>query len=64
MTPATVNQEVPIPMPSPDDTKRHDGGVQSLHRALDLVEVVAARGGHLTIGEIAVATDLPLPRSM
>ena len=61
MTPATVNQEVPIPMPSPDDTKRHDGGVQSLHRALDLVEVVAARGGHLTIGEIAVATDLPLP---
>ena len=38
-----------------------EGGVQSLHRALDLVEVVAARGGHLTIGEIATATDLPLP---
>ena len=37
------------------------GGVQSLHRALDLVEVVAARGGHLTIGEIATATGLPLP---
>ena len=36
-------------------------GVQSLHRALDLVEVVAARGGHLTIGEIAAATDVPLP---
>ena len=41
--------------------KRRDGGVQSLHRALDLVEVVAARGGHLTIGEIAAATDVPLP---
>ena len=33
--------------------------MQSLHRALDLVEVVAARGGHLTIGEIAAATDVP-----
>ncbi len=37
------------------------GGVQSVHRALDLVEIVAARGGHLTIGEIAEATGLPLP---
>ena len=35
--------------------------MQSLHRALDLVEVVAARGGRLTIGEIAAATDVPLP---
>ncbi|CAN5450273.1 allantoin degradation transcriptional regulator AllR [soil metagenome] len=48
-------------MPGPTVAKRHDGGVQSLHRALDLVEVVAARGGHLTIGEIAAATDVPLP---
>lgn len=48
-------------MPRPDDVNRRDGGVQSLHRSLDLVEVVAARGGHLTIGEIAAATDVPLP---
>lgn len=48
-------------MPGPENTKPRDGGVQSLHRALDLVEVVAARGGHLTIGEIAAATDVPLP---
>jgi len=37
------------------------GGVQSLHRALDLLEVVSAHGGHMAIGEIASATDIPLP---
>jgi IclR family acetate operon transcriptional repressor len=36
-------------------------GVQSLHRALDLVEIVAAHGGQLAIGEIAAASDIPLP---
>ena len=50
-----------IAMPDAEKAPRRDGGVQSLHRALDLVEVVAARGGHLTIGEIAAATDVPLP---
>jgi IclR family acetate operon transcriptional repressor len=48
-------------MPTPENRKHRDGGVQSLHRALDLVEVVAARGGHLTIGEIAGTTGVPLP---
>ena len=48
-------------MPRPQPGERRTGSVQSLHRALDLVEVVAARGGHLTIGEIATAADLPLP---
>jgi IclR family acetate operon transcriptional repressor len=47
-------------MPSSARAKR-ETGVQSLHRALDVVEVVAAGGGHLTIGEIAAATDVPLP---
>jgi IclR family acetate operon transcriptional repressor len=37
------------------------GGVQSVHRALDVLEVVAARGGTLTIGEIATLTGIPLP---
>jgi IclR family acetate operon transcriptional repressor len=37
------------------------GGVQSLHRALDLLETLAQNGGHLAIGEIATETDLPLP---
>ncbi|KQP64498.1 IclR family transcriptional regulator [Nocardioides sp. Leaf307] len=52
---------------TPEDRERQDqqtgkqGGVQSVHRALDLLEVVAGRGGHLTIGEIAAATDLPVP---
>ena len=49
-------------MPSEDrSTPRAGGGVQSVHRALDLVEVVAARGGHLSLGEIADAVDVPLP---
>ncbi len=37
------------------------GGVQSVHRALDLIEVVAGHGGHMAIGEIAATTGLPLP---
>lgn len=37
------------------------GGVQSLHRALDLLEVVADHGGQMAIGQIAAATDIPLP---
>lgn len=40
---------------------RASGGVQSLGRALDLVEIVAEAGGHLAIGEIAGRTDMPLP---
>src|ERR1044071_801135 len=37
------------------------GRVQSVDRALDLLEVVAARGGALTIGEIAAEAGIPLP---
>ncbi|WP_432994342.1 IclR family transcriptional regulator [Dactylosporangium sp. CA-233914] len=37
------------------------GGVQSLHRALDLLEIVAQAGGHLAIGEIAAVSPIPLP---
>jgi IclR family acetate operon transcriptional repressor len=37
------------------------GGVQSVHRALDVLEAVAAAGGRMSIGEIAVAADVPLP---
>jgi IclR family transcriptional regulator, acetate operon repressor len=37
------------------------GGVQSVQRALDLVEIVAAAGGQLAIGEIAASSDIPLP---
>ena len=53
-----------MPAPAPDTpraTPRVTDGVQSVHRALDLVEIVAARGGHLGIGEIAAACDIPLP---
>ncbi len=37
------------------------GGVQSLGRALDLLEILADGGGHLTIGEIAARSDVPMP---
>ena len=48
-------------MPSAEENMRRTGGVQSVHRSLDLLEVVAARGGTLTIGEIAAETGVPLP---
>jgi IclR family acetate operon transcriptional repressor len=44
----------------PDDVPA-PGGVQSLHRALDLLEVVASHGGQMAIGEIAAVSKLPLP---
>ncbi len=37
------------------------GGVQSVNRAFDLLEIVASGGGQMAIGEIATATDIPLP---
>ena len=37
------------------------GGVQSVHRALDLLEIVSAEGGSLTIAQIAGAASLPTP---
>ncbi|KRB75080.1 IclR family transcriptional regulator [Nocardioides sp. Root190] len=40
---------------------RSIGGVQSIHRALDLLEIVAAAGGHLSIVEIGAASAIPLP---
>ena len=44
-----------------DNPRATSGGVQSLHRALDLFEVVSSNGGHMAIGEIAAATDMPMP---
>ncbi|WP_299055203.1 IclR family transcriptional regulator [uncultured Nocardioides sp.] len=37
------------------------GGVQSLHRSLDLVEMLASRGGAMTIADLASATGTALP---
>lgn len=36
------------------------GGVQSLHRSLDLLEVIAARGGHLPLAELSEACGVPM----
>ena len=48
-------------MPIEIEAKEATGGVQSLHRALELMEVLAEHGGHLGIGEIAAETTIPLP---
>lgn len=37
------------------------GGVQSLHRSLDLLEAIAAHGGHLSLGELSEASSIPAP---
>jgi IclR family acetate operon transcriptional repressor len=37
------------------------GGVQSLHRALDILETLASYGGNLSVADMATATSLPMP---
>ena len=46
-------QDAAVPLPS--------GGVQSVQRAFDLLEIVVAGGGEMAIGEISTASGLPLP---
>lgn len=48
-------------MSTPDAPARDAGGVKSLHRALELLDIVADAGGQMAIGEIAAACDIPLP---
>ena len=48
-------------MPEPKPARSSGAGVQTLGRALDLVEAAAAIGGYLTISELADATSLPQP---
>ena len=40
---------------------RRATGVQSVHRALDLVEILAAGGGRLSLSDIADRTVIPVP---
>lgn len=37
------------------------GGVQSVHRALDLLEIVATRPAGVSMADVALATGIPLP---
>jgi IclR family acetate operon transcriptional repressor len=43
------------------ETRSAEGGVQSVHRALDVLEALAAAGGTATLGELAAACGLPAP---
>ena len=38
-----------------------EGGVQSVHRALDVLEALAAAGGTASLGDLAAACGLPAP---
>jgi IclR family acetate operon transcriptional repressor len=42
-------------------TRPADGGVQSVHRALDVLEALAAAGGTASLGDLAAACGLPAP---
>jgi len=37
------------------------GGVQSVGRAFEILEVIAAQGGELSLSEIAASVGLPAP---
>jgi IclR family transcriptional regulator, acetate operon repressor len=43
------------------ETRIVEGGVQSVHRALDVLEALAAAGGTASLGELAAACGLPTP---
>jgi IclR family acetate operon transcriptional repressor len=45
----------------PDGTARAAGGVQSIERAFDLLEMLADAGGALGLSELAAVSGLPLP---
>jgi IclR family transcriptional regulator, acetate operon repressor len=42
-------------------TRTAEGGVQSVHRALDVLEALAAAGGTASLGDLAAACGLPAP---
>ncbi|MCW2541132.1 MAG: transcriptional regulator, IclR family [Frankiales bacterium] len=58
---AVVSQPGTQPDGQPVGRPSAQTGVQSLHRALDILELVAARGGSASIAEIAAAAELPAP---
>src|SRR5580692_5255748 len=43
------------------ETRAAEGGVQSVHRALDVLEALAAAGGTASLGDLAAACGLPAP---
>ena len=51
----------PLAAPTPASTAGRSGNTQSVARVLDVLEVVAAAGGELSLSEIAAGSGLPLP---
>jgi IclR family acetate operon transcriptional repressor len=50
---------VPVPVPVPVDRVR-DGGIQSVERALDVLEGLAASADEVSLSELAARTGMPL----
>jgi IclR family transcriptional regulator, acetate operon repressor len=46
---------------SPAETKAAEGGVQSVRRAFDVLEAVAAAGGTASLSDLAARLGLPVP---
>ena len=47
--------------PGPKAAKAPGSGVQSVERVFELLELVTDAGGDVTLSELSVSTDLPLP---
>ncbi|WP_243657678.1 IclR family transcriptional regulator [Parafrankia sp. BMG5.11] len=60
-----ASPEVASPEAGPPEVASSQGpavpGVQSVHRALDLLEILAAAGGRLPMAELAARAQLPTP---
>ncbi|MBA8921557.1 IclR family acetate operon transcriptional repressor [Nesterenkonia jeotgali] len=56
-TPGTT---APSPV-TPKTARRRAAGVQSVDRALEILEVIHAHGGQLSLSELATQTGLPAP---
>ena len=50
-----------LPQAAQDGAARAAGGVQSIERAFDLLEMLADAGGALGLSELAATSGLPLP---
>lgn len=62
VTPRPVTASPATPGPAtPEAARRRAAGVQSVDRALEILEVIHAHGGQLSLSELATQTGLPAP---
>lgn len=60
--PSATTPGTTAPSPAtPKTARRRAAGVQSVDRALEILEVIHAHGGQLSLSELATQTGLPAP---